>query len=56
MAKKQTFGDKLKRQGKDTKRMAQLVTAEKKGNGHYRFKSKMVNAESVRAEIKAARG
>ena len=54
MAKKQTFGDKVKKKSLEAKRMAQIVVAEKKSNGHFRFKSKMVDSESVQAEIKAA--
>ena len=53
MAKKQSFGDKVKRQSLEAKRMAQIVIAEKKENGHFRFKSKMVNVDSVKDELKA---
>jgi len=55
MAKKQSFGEKVKRKSLEAKRMAQIVVAEKKPNGHFRFKSKMVEADSIKAEIKAAR-
>jgi len=55
MAKKQSFGDKVKRRSLEARRMAQVVVAEKKQNGHIRFKSKMIDADSVQAEIKAAR-
>ena len=55
MAKKQSFGDKVKRKALENKRMAQIVIAEKKTNGHFRFKSKMVDADTVQAEIKASK-
>ena len=35
-------------------RMAKIVVAEKKENGQYRFKSKMVNVDDVQNELKAA--
>lgn len=35
-------------------RMAKIVVAEKKENGQYRFKQKMVPVDSVQAELKAA--
>ncbi len=55
MAKKQSFGDKVLRQKREQKRMARVVIAEKKANGQYRFKTKMVNAKDVKAELAAAR-
>lgn len=55
MAKKQTFGDKVRRQRGAGRQMAKIVSAEKKPNGQYRFKQKMVLAEEVAAEIKAAK-
>jgi hypothetical protein len=55
MAKKQSFGDKVKRKNLEAKRMAQIVIAEKKSNGHYRFKSRMVEVDAVKDELKAAR-
>ncbi len=36
-------------------KMAKVVIAEKKENGQYRFRSKMVALDSVQAEVKAAR-
>ena len=56
MAKKQSFGDKILRQRADIKKMAKLVIAEKKANGHYSFRQKMVSASDVQAEIAAAKG
>lgn len=35
-------------------RMAKIVVAEKKPNGQYRFKQKMVNVDAVQDELKAA--
>ena len=35
--------------------MAQLVISEKKENGHFRFKTKMVELGQVKAEIAAAK-
>ncbi len=56
MAKKQSFGDKVLRQKREAKRMAKIVIAEKKENGQYRFRTKMVDANEVKSEISAARG
>lgn len=55
MAKKQTFGDKVRKQRATTKQMAKIVAAEKKPNGNYRFKEKMVDVEDVRDELNAAK-
>lgn len=55
MAKKQTFGDKVKRQRQAGRQMAKIVSAEKKENGHYRFKQKMVHVEDVKDELQAAK-
>ncbi len=55
MAKKQSFGDKVLRQKRETKRMAKVIFSEKKENGHYRFRSKMVDATNVQSEIAASR-
>ena len=55
MAKKQSFGDKVLRSKRDAKRMAKMVIAEKKENGQYRFKTKMVDAANVKAELAAAK-
>lgn len=53
MAKKQSFGDKVRRQKIETKKMAKLILSEKKANGHFRFKTKMVELGQVRDEIAA---
>jgi hypothetical protein len=55
MAKKQSFGDKVLRQKRDVKRMAKIVFSEKKDNGQYRFRTKMVDVNSVKEELAAAR-
>ena len=55
MAKKQSFGDKVRRQREAGRQMAKIVSAEKKENGHYRFKQKMVHVEDVNEELKAAK-
>jgi len=56
MAKKQSFGDKVLRQKREAKRMAKIVVSEKKENGQYRFRTKMVDMNDVKAELAAARG
>lgn len=55
MAKKQSFGDKVRKQRQAGRQMVKIVAAEKKSNGHYRFKQKMVHVEDVSAELKAAK-
>ena len=54
MAKKQSFGDKVRKQKQEAKRMAKMIIAEKKPNGQYRFRQKMVNVDDVQAELNAA--
>ncbi len=55
MAKKQTFGDKVRKQKETGRSMAKLVVAHKKPNGQYSFRQKMVPLEAVQDELKAAR-
>lgn len=55
MAKKQTFGDKVRKQRDAGKQMAKIVAAEKKSNGEYRFRQKMVNVNDVKDELNAAK-
>jgi hypothetical protein len=55
MAKKQSFGDKVLRQKLEAKKMAKIVFSEKKANGHYSFRSKMVGADKVKEELSASR-
>ena len=54
MAKKQSFGDKVKKQRDAGRQMVKIVAAEKKANGQYRFKAKMVRQEDVQAQLAAA--
>ena len=55
MAKKQSFGDKVLRQKREARKMAKIVFSEKKANGHYSFRSKMVEADTVKEELSAAK-
>lgn len=55
MAKKQSFGDKVLKQKAEAKRMAKIIVAEKKENGQYRFRQKMIHQDNLQAELKAAR-
>ena len=55
MAKKQSFGDKVKKQREQGRQMVKIVSAEKKENGQYRFRQKMVRQEEVQNELKAAK-
>jgi len=55
MAKKQSFGDKVLRQKAEAKKMARIVVAERKDNGQFRFRSKMVHQDTLQEEIRAAR-
>ena len=56
MAKKQqSFADKVAKHGGEAKKMAKLIVAEKKGNGHYAFRTRMVYADDVKDEIKRAK-
>ena len=55
MAKKQSFGDKVLRAKAEARRMAKIVAAEKKPNGHYSFKQKMVDVNDVKDELAALR-
>ncbi len=55
MAKRQSFGDKVRKKKQKVRQMAKVVVAEKKPNGQYRFREKMVPLDDVQAELKAAR-
>jgi len=55
MAKKQSFGDKVRRHKEGRQRMAKMIIAEKKPNGQYRFREKIVPVDNVKAELQAAR-
>lgn len=56
MAKKVSKNQRTDR-GKNaaTKNMVKIVVSEKKPNGNYRFRYKMVEAENLQQELKAAR-
>jgi hypothetical protein len=43
------------RRRNDVKNMAKIVVAEKKANGQYSFRQKMVPVDSVQEELRAAR-
>ena len=55
MAKKVSKNQRVNRGG-EARAMARIVLAEKKENGQYRFRQKMVPAENVQDELKAAQG
>ncbi len=55
MAKTQTFGDKVRKTRGAAKQMAKIVAAEKKANGHYSFRARMVSAEAVQDALNAAK-
>jgi len=55
MAKKQSFGEKVRKQKQERRQMAKLVVAEKKTNGQYRFREKIVPFDDLQAELNAAR-
>jgi hypothetical protein len=55
MAKKQAFGDKVLKQKAESKKMAKIVVAERKENGQFRFRSKIVHVDTLQDELKAAR-
>lgn len=57
MAKKpQSFADKVAKNRGAKRSMAKLVVAEKKSNGHYSFRTRMVDVDNVKEEISAAKG
>ena len=56
MAKKVSKNQRTNRgQNTQAKNMAKIVVAEKKENGQYSFRQKMVTLDSVQDELKAAR-
>jgi hypothetical protein len=55
MAKKVSKNQRTARGGVDAKQMAKIIVASKKDNGHFEFRSKMVEASQVQEELKAAR-
>ena len=56
MAKKVSKNQRTNRgAGADAKQMAKIIVASKKQNGHFEFRSKMVEVSQVEGELKAAR-
>ncbi len=55
MAKAQTFSDKVRKTRGATRQMAKIVAAEKKANGQYSFRARMVSVDAVQDALKAAR-
>ena len=55
MSKSQSFADKVRKSRGEGRKMAKLIVAVKKDNGHYSFQQKIVDAATVKDEIKAAR-
>lgn len=55
MAKAQTFSDKVRKKRGPAKQMAKIVVAEKKANGQYSFRARMVPTDAVQEALKAAR-
>ena len=53
MAKKQSFGEKVLRRRHKRKVMAKLVISERKPNGQFRFREKVVPLDQVETELKA---
>ena len=56
MAKKVSKNQRTARGGDaNAKQMAKVIVASKKDNGHYEFRSKMVEVSQVQEELKEAR-
>ena len=56
MAKKsQSFAEKTARHGSGAKKMAKLVLSEKKPNGHFSFRTKMVSVDEVKSTLAQAK-
>lgn len=55
MAKKQAFGDKVLKQKAEAKKMAKVVLSERKANGQYSFRHKMVHVDDLQNELKEAK-
>lgn len=55
MAKAQTFSDKVRKKRGSAKQMAKIVAAEKKANGQYSFRVRMVPTDAVQEALKAAK-
>jgi hypothetical protein len=55
MAKKQSFGDKVRRGQMESRKMAKVIVATKKPNGHYSFQERIVDADRVKNVIEEAK-
>ena len=55
MAKALTFGEKVRKKRGPAKQMAKIVVAEKKANGQYSFRARMVPTDAVQEALKAAK-
>lgn len=55
MAKKQAFGDKVLKAKAESKKMAKVVLSERKANGQYSFRHKMVHVDDLQNELKEAK-
>ena len=55
MAKKVSKNQRTNRGVADAKQMAKIIVASKKQNGHFEFRSRMIEVSQVEAELKAAR-
>jgi len=54
MAKKVSKNQRTNRGAVEAKQMAKIIVASKKQNGQFEFRSKMVEADTVQDELKAA--
>ena len=55
MAKKVSKNQRTNRGGAPQKQMAKIIVAAKKQNGEFEFRTKMVEADQVQDELKAAK-
>jgi len=55
MAKKVSKNQRTNRGGAPQKQMAKIIVSSKKANGEFEFRSRMVEADQVQGELKAAK-
>ena len=55
MAKKVSKNQRTDRGNRNAKKMVKIVSASRKDNGQYRFMHKMVEADALNDELKAAK-
>lgn len=55
MAKKVSKNQRTDRGNTNAKKMAKIIVATKKSNGEYSFQQRMVDADQVKEELKAAK-